>query len=132
MAKVFLDGTENGSAWRRQLIPALESAGFQCFDPTEKPRSRRTYEEEMDQKSQSKYHLYVITPKMDDFENISELVEDSNKNPEKTIFCFWQTDEDEAFTPQQIQSLERIGEMIAQNGGKWVREMEQIPGVLKA
>jgi hypothetical protein len=131
MEKVFLDGTENGSQWRTQLIPELQKVGFECFDPTDKPRSRRTYEEEMDQKAQSKYHIYLITPKMDDFENISELVEDSNKNPHKTVFCFWEEDQGASFTAPQIKSLHRIGEMIEKNGGRWAKSTGDIPQIIK-
>ncbi len=130
--KVFLDGTENGSQWRKGLIDQFEAHNIGYFDPTLEERSKRTYEEELDQKKHSDYHLYVITPKMDDFENISELVEDSNKNPSKTIFSFLTTDEGDAFNDHQIKSLKRIGEMIEKNGGTWCDSLEDVISKIRA
>lgn len=130
--KVFLDGTENGSTWRQQLIPKLESKGIEFFDPTIQARSKRSYQEEMDQKKQSDFHLYLITPKMDDFENISELIEDSNKNPQKTLFHFMEADENDAFNTHQIKSLKRVGEMVEKNGGTWCKEIDEILNRLTA
>lgn len=124
--KVFLDGTENGSTWRQQLIPRLEDKGIEYFDPSTQSRSKRSYQEELDQKKQSNFHLYLITPKMDDFENISELIEDSNKNPQKTIFHFQEADENEVFNTHQVKSLKRVGEMVEKNGGTWCQEIDDI------
>lgn len=124
--KIFLDGTENGSTWRQQLIPQLDNLNIFYFDPTIKARSKRSFQEELDQKKQSDFHLYFITPKMDDFENISELIEDSNKNPQKTLFHFMEADENEVFNTHQIKSLKRVGEMVEKNGGTWCREFEDI------
>ncbi|MDW3194952.1 MAG: hypothetical protein R8G66_21450 [Cytophagales bacterium] len=130
--KVFLDGTENGSTWRQQLIPQLEDKGIEFFDPTIQARSKRSYQEELDQKKQSDFHLYLITPKMDDFENISELIEDSNKNPQKTLFHFMEADENDAFNTHQIKSLKRVGEMVEKNGGIWCKEIDEIFNTLTA
>jgi len=127
---VFLDGTENGSDWRQRLIPELESLHIGYFDPTVEVRSKRTYQEELEQKNQSEFHIYVITPKMDDFENISELIEDSNKYPSKTIFSFLEKDCEVSFNDHQIKSLKRVGEMVEKNGGKWCRDFLEIPNQL--
>lgn len=130
--KVFLDGTENGSKWRQQLIPNLKKNDIEFFDPTIQSRSKRSYQEELDQKKQSDFHLYLITPKMDDFENISELIEDSNKNPQKTLFLFMEADENDAFNTHQIKSLKRVGEMVEKNGGIWCKEIDEIINRLTA
>lgn len=127
---VFLDGTENGSNWRERLIPRLETLNIGYFDPTVEIRSKRTYQEELEQKNQSEFHIYVITPKMDDFENISELIEDSNKYPAKTIFSFLEKDAEDSFNDHQVKSLKRIGEMVEKNGGKWCRNFLEIPNHL--
>ncbi|MBV6644296.1 MAG: hypothetical protein KI790_02540 [Cyclobacteriaceae bacterium] len=119
--KVFLDGTENGSEWRVKLVPELDRMGIDYFDPTVLARSKRSHEEEIDQKNQSDFHLYLITPLMDDFENISELIEDSNKNPQKTIFSFMEQEQQLTFNEHQVKSLKRVGEMVEKNGGVWCR-----------
>lgn len=124
--KVYLDGTENGSDWREKLIQDLKKLKIEYFDPSLENRSKRSYMEEIDQKNQSKFHIYVITPRMDDFENISELIEDSNKNPSKTIFSFLLEDGEIAFNSHQVKSLERVGEMMEKNGGKWCKNFREI------
>ena len=127
--KVFLDGTENASKWRLGLIQHLEMEGIEYFDPTTQPRSKRTAHDELDQKKESQAHVYVITPKMDDFENVSELVEDSNKNPSKNIFSYLSEDEGEQFNQHQVKSLKRVGEMIEKNGATYCNSEDAIRAI---
>ena len=121
--KVFLDGTENGSAWRQDLISQLK---IEYFDPSGKERSRRTIREEETQKAEADYCLYVITPLMDDFENISELVDDSNKFPDRTIFCYLDREGDKEFNKHQIKSLKAVGKMVEGNGAKWLPDLAAV------
>ena len=123
--KVFLDGTENGSTWREELIANIE---IEYFDPSGKERSRRTLREEEAQKAESDYCLYVITPLMDDFENISELVDDSNKYPQRTLFCYLEQDQGQSFNTHQLKSLKAVGQMVEGNGATWLPDL---PAVIK-
>lgn len=121
--KVFLDGTENGSTWRAELIDKLE---IEYFDPSGKERSRRTLREEEAQKAESDFCLYVITPLMDDFENISELVDDSNKYPQRTLFCYLEQDQDKSFNAHQLKSLKAVGQMVEGNGARWLPDLQAV------
>ena len=121
--KVFLDGTENGSTWREELIKQLKIA---YFDPSGKERSRRTLREEEEQKAASDFCLYVITPLMDDFENVSELVDDSNKFPERTVFCYLEQDGETQFNKHQLKSLKAVGQMVEANGATWLPDLEAV------
>ena len=66
---------------------------------------------------------YVITPLMTGVYSIAEVVDDSNKRPEKTIFCYLNSDKykgtvNKTFSKAQIKSLDKVGIMVEKNGGK--------------
>ena len=50
--------------------------------------------------------------------SIAEVVDDSNKRPDKTIFCILDYDEELAFTKNQMKSLLKVAEMVEKNGSK--------------
>jgi len=85
MKKVFLGGTCNGSVWRDNLIKHLRC---DYFNTVIDDWNEAAQQEEIKQRSQCDYVLYVITPKMTGVYSIAEVVEDSIKRPNKTLFCF--------------------------------------------
>ena len=63
--------------------------------------------------------------------SIAEVVDDSNKRPERTIFCLINFDKDDhkmpiRFTPSQLKSLEQVGEMVKRNGGQYFTSLEDV------
>jgi len=58
--------------------------------------------------------------------SIAEVVDDSNKRPEKTLFCFLEKDDPEAFSPVQIKSLNAVAKMVKNNGGKVFETLAEI------
>ena len=143
MKKVFLGGTCNESAWRDELIEMLE---IDYFNPVVDDWTEECYQEELRQREICDYCLYVITPRMKGVYSIAEVVDDSNKRPEKTIFCLLNYDlsdykmkiEDgkkvrryvETFDPGQFRSLDRVGKMVEKNGGKYFRELRDVADFL--
>jgi len=114
---VFLGGT-CGSNWRDDLIPQLE---IDYYNPVVEDWTPEFMEEERLQRDKCDFCLYVITPEMEGVYSIAEVVEDSIKRPEKTIFCFTQPCLDEGakhFTEGQIKSLDEVAGMVLMNGGK--------------
>jgi len=84
--KVFLGGTCNNSNWREELIPMLE---IDYFNPIVEDWTPEDQKKEEHEKKICDYNLYVITPKMKGVFSIAEVVDDSNKKPEKTLFCIY-------------------------------------------
>ena len=121
--KVFLGGTCNESLWREELIPQLK---INYFNPVVKDWTPECMEEEIKQRQECDFCLYVITPRMTGVYSIAEVVDDSNKRPEKTVFCFLSKDEDRNFDLGQIKSLTQVGKMVVSNGGKWLNSLEEI------
>ena len=50
--------------------------------------------------------------------SIAEVVDDSNKRPDKTILVLLREDDGEQFTNEQWKSLCAVAGMVKRNGGK--------------
>ena len=122
MKKVFLGGTCNGSTWRDSLIKDLQ---IDYFHPCAEEWTAAMMEEEIKQRTECDFCLYVITPKMTGVYSIAEVVDDSNKRPYKTIFCYLTSDEDQQFSAAQIKSLNQTGKMIKENGAAFLKTLAE-------
>lgn len=111
--KVFLGGTCNESKWRNIIITMLE---VQFFNPVVEDWTPACMAEEIRQRETCDVVLYVITPKMTGTYAIAEVVDDSNKRPEKTVFVRLQSDGDEKFDEGQWKSLGAVAQMVEKNG----------------
>ena len=130
MAKrVFLGGTCNESIWRELLIPMLK---IDYFNPVVDDWTPECQAEEIRQRELCDFCPYTITPRMTGVYSIAEVVDDSNKRPEKTVFCVLETDPTggEQFTKGQVKSLEAVGKMVERNGGKWFRSLQEVADYL--
>ena len=128
MKKVFLGGTCNGSTWRNGLIEILE---IDYFNPVVEEWTEECYQEELRQREICDYCLYVITPRMTGVYSIAEVVDDSNKRPEKTIFCVLTADINDKgefmmFNEGQLKSLDKVGAMVEKNGGKYFMTLREV------
>lgn len=132
MKTVFLGGTCNGSMWRDQLISLLDTTKVSAFNPVVPNWTPECQAEEIRQRETSDYCLYVITPKMTGVYSIAEVVDDSNKRPAKTVFCFVENDESASFEKHQVKALTQVGKMVAANGGKCLGNLADVAAFLNA
>ena len=128
MSKVFLGGTCNESTWRDRLIEQLE---IDYFNPVVDDWTEECMAEEIRQRESCDFVLYVITPFMTGVYAIAEVIDDSNKRPEKTLFCFLDIDlnesgEGKSFTQGQIRSLKAVRNMVERNGGTIFNGLNQL------
>ncbi|WMX17561.1 nucleoside 2-deoxyribosyltransferase domain-containing protein [Aureispira sp. CCB-E] len=117
--KVFLGGTCNKSTWRTALIPKLK---IDYFNPLVEVWTEEAYQEELLQRERCNYCLYVITVEMIGVYSIAEAIDDSNKRPKKTIFCFIEA----GFSKHQIKSLKAVGKMVQHNGAYWFKDLNEV------
>lgn len=110
--KVFLGGTCNESKWRESLIRFLT---IDYFNPVVEDWTEECQEEELRQRESCDFCLYILTPKMTGAYAIAEVVDDSNKRPEKTVFCFLVSDGEDKFTVGQVKSLRMVSKMVEGN-----------------
>lgn len=144
MEKVFLGGTCNNSLWRNELIPMLN---IDYFNPVVDDWTEECYQEELKQREICDYCLYVITPRMTGVYSIAEVVDDSNKRPERTIFCVLEEDRMQNvsekslyaeirnkvyFNKGQLKSLDKVGIMVENNGGKYFKSLFQVAEYLNS
>lgn len=127
MKKVFLGGTTNNSDWRDTLIKKLK---IDYFNPVVKDWDEEAQKEEIKQRKNCDFVLYVITPKMEGVYSIAEVVDDSNKRPDKTVFAYLLNDDSKEFTKHQVKSLDMVGKMVMENGGKWFKSLGEISDFL--
>lgn len=115
MKEVFLGGTCNGSKWREILIPLLK---INYFNPVVPDWNEAAAKLELEKRQTCDYCLYVITPAMTGFYSIAEVVDDSNKRPEKTVLCVLEEDNTVTFTAHQMKSLKATSKLVQANGGE--------------
>jgi hypothetical protein len=102
-------------------MPLLE---VEYFNPVVPDWTPECAAEELLQRESCDVCLYVITPEMTGVYSIAEMVDDSNKRPEKTVFAVLNPDETigsftymaKTFTPPQLKSLEATSKLVAANG----------------
>lgn len=123
MKRVFLGGTCNGSTWRDELIPMLE---IEYFNPVVEDWTEECMAEEIRQREECDFCLYVLTPKMTGVYSVAEVVDDSNKSPEKVILVVLKTDEEEAFDDHQWKSIKSVARMVKENGGEVFNSLRDV------
>ncbi len=71
--------------------------------------------------------LYMISPGLDAYDVIVELINDTNVHPElKIAYCFLPQTEKGVFDDHQLKSVKAIGEMVKNNGGTWFETTDAI------
>ncbi len=121
--RVLLGGTCGESTWREELIPKLE---IDYFNPVVDDWTPECQEEEVKQRENCDYVLYVITSEMQGVYSIAEVVDDSNKRPEKTVFCVIE----DGFRVDQKKSLKQVAKMVEENGAKVCKNLKEIASYL--
>ena len=128
--KVFLGGTCAESTWREDLIEKLE---IDYFNPVVDDWTEDAQKEEIKQRETCDFCLYVITPRMKGVYSIAEVVDDSNKRPKKTVFCYLKEDDSDdkkedklTFTKDQLKSLEQVGKLVSDNGAKFCKTLNDV------
>lgn len=126
MNRVFLGGTCNESTWREELISKLDPNTIEYFNPVVEDWTKECMTIEKQERKTCDFCLYTITPKMTGVYSIAEVVDDSNKRPNKTILCILNRDESKEFTKSQLKSLNQVAEMVKENGGKVFTNLEDL------
>ena len=111
--KVFLGGTCNNSNWRDKLLKNLK---MEYFNPVVENWNEEAQERELLEKIFCDYKLFTITPKMTGVYSIAEVVDLSNKYPEKTILVILDQDDNEIFSEGQMKSLNAVAKLVSDNG----------------
>ena len=129
MSKLFLGGTHSKNPWRSELIQMLDPNKVGYFDPVVKDWNKEAQERELKERRTCEFVLYWITPDMSGVYSIAELIDDSNKRPNRTLYGFdviSSVNPDVKFTDGQVRSLSAVGRMVERNGGRWFRQLFEV------
>jgi len=107
--KIFLGGTcpsnEGDFDYRTILIPYLNIANINYFNPVVKDWTPDCIENEQKEKDVCNVHLYVICPNMKGVYSIAEAFSTSILYPDKKgILCFLREIDNKEFDDQQLKS----------------------------
>ena len=123
--KVFLGGTCSGYKWRNDLIPMLKCDYYNSIvkNWSESDRLREVHERET-----ADYVLYVITSGMKGVYSIAEIVDDSNKRPEKLIVCVLY----DGIDKQMTYSLRAVVNLAKSNGAEICGSLKEVADLLNS
>jgi len=116
--RVFLGGTCNESAWRNKMIIYLEESGLDYFNPVVDDWTEDCQANELKERECCDICLYTLTPKMTGTYSIAEVVDDSNKRPEKTVLVILREDDSERFDEGPWRSLMAVEKLVESNGAQ--------------
>ena len=132
MMVVFLGGTCNGSEWRDKLIPMLK---MDYYNPVVEDWTSEQRLEELKQRDKCDICVYVITPRMLGCYSIAEVIDDSNKRPEKTVLCILDIDysvDMKRYKDYQERFLLAVSDMVTRNGGVVFYNLESLANYLNS
>jgi len=116
--RVFLGGTCNNSKWRNIMMIYLHNESIDYFNPVVDDWDDTAKQSELNERENCDICLYAITPLMTGVYSIAEVVDDSNKRPDKTVLVILQEDNGSVFTKAQVRSLKSVAAMVKRNGGR--------------
>ena len=132
MYTVFLGGTCNGSTWRDELIPMLDSSKISAFNPVVEHWDEKAQKEEDYHKANDDFTLYVLTPEMKGIYSVFEVAMDSCKRPGKVMFCVLPQRNGKEFEPFVQKNFLKIKKDLVLNGTLVFETLEDIANYLNS
>lgn len=117
--RVFLGGTCAGRKWRDELIPQLKC---NYYNPIVKNWSEEDRLREVRERQTADIVLYTITSDMAGVYSIAEIIDDSNKRPNKTVICILY----DGFDKKMTHSLKAVENLAKENGARVFDNLEDV------
>lgn len=117
--KVFLGGTCAGRKWRDEIIPQLTC---DYYNPIVKNWSEADRLREVRERQIADIVLYTITSSMAGVYSIAEMIDDSNKRPNKTVICILY----DGFDKKMAHSLKAVANLARENGAKVFDNLDDV------
>lgn len=125
-ARVFLGGTCNESRWRNRIMTKLD---VPYFNPVVDDWTLQHQAEEIRQREICSVLMYTFTPAMTGSYAVAEVVDDSNKRPNRTVMVMLREDfvpsvGDLRFDESRWKSLGAIARLVASNGAQVFTDLD--------
>lgn len=125
MVSVFMGGTCS-STWRDEFVPMLDPNKVDAFNPIVDDWNEAAQANEDWHKINDDFCLYVLTPEMEGIYSIFEVADDSNKRPDRTIFCVLLEREGKTFSKGLQLNFQKIKKDLIRNGANVFDSLEGI------
>ena len=126
MHTVFLGGTCNGSTWRDDLIPMLDSSTVSAFNPVVEEWDEKAQAEEDFHKENDDFTLYTLTPEMVGVYSVFEVAMDSCKRPGRVVCCILEERGGKTFEKQIAKNMTKIRKDLIKNGTLVFTSLEEV------
>lgn len=130
MVTVFLGGTCNESTWRDELMAKLDPAKVDAFNPVVDDWDEEAQANEDYHKVNDDFCLYVLTPEMTGIYSIFEVADDSNKRPDRTLFCVLPERAGKTFPIGIQKNFTKIKKDLIKNGARVCDTLDEIADFL--
>ena len=125
----FLGGTCSTSTWREELLQMLTPVAKEnTFNPVVPDWTHECQAVEDKAREESRYLLFVLSREMVGVFSVAEVVDCSNKYPERTVFCYIPED----FDGHMLKSLKATAKMVAKNGATVLGSLQEVADFLNA
>ncbi len=126
MYSVFLGGTCNGSTWRDELIPMLDSEKISAFNPVVEEWNEEAQKVEDYHKENDDFTLYVLTPEMIGVYGVFEVAMDSCKRPGKVVCCILNERNGKTYESHISKNMVKIKKDLIKNGTLVFDSLEEV------
>ena len=113
---VFLGGTCANSTWREELDERLDHENISTFNPVVPDWTPECQIEEDMHRENDDICLYTITPEGEGFYSFVEVVDDSNKRPDRTVLCVLTEANGKKFEGHSLKCVLKTMKLVAKNG----------------
>lgn len=132
MITVFLGGTCNGSTWRDELMPMLESEKISAFNPVVEHWDEKAQAEEDFHKENDDIMLYVFTPEFKGIYSAFEVAMLSCKNPGSVVCCILNERDGKTYEPHVQKNMKKIKKDLLENGTLVLDSLEEVANYLNS
>ena len=114
------------------MLTMLDSEKVDAFNPVVDDWNEQAQANEDWHKANDDFCLYVLTPEMTGIYSIFEVADDSNKRPEKTIFCVLPERDGKTFSVGIQKNFLKIKKDLIRNGARVCESLEEIATFLNS
>lgn len=121
---IFLGGTTNKTTWRDDFIKLMKEVNptIKPFNPVVDNWTQECVDLENFVKLHSRYHIYVLTPRMIGAYSIAEMIDSVHDRSKKVYIYIMESDTDDdgnelRWDPRARNSLTVISNMVVSHGG---------------
>lgn len=126
-----MDSQSHRKVWYRRLIIKNSPCGaVDTFNPVVDAWNETAQANEDWHKANDDFCLYVLTLEMSGLYSIFEVADSSNKQPERTICCFFKSRNGKEFDDQYWRGIKKMKRDLLKNGATVCEDLAEVAAFL--